>query len=60
MSAKSRSPSPGLQVNLVPVAEAVGQPDFVNPREIERIDKPGDALGHEMRVVGGERQAERR
>src|SRR4051812_40911383 len=40
------------QVNLEPVAEAVGEADFVNPREIEHRDEPGDRLPHEPRVVG--------
>src|SRR3954447_8969525 len=44
----------GSEMNLVPVAVAIGETDFVNPRPIERIDEPDNALGYEMRVVGRE------
>src|SRR5712671_7056028 len=50
----------GRQVHLVPVAEAVGEAHLLDPAHIERVDKSGDALRHQMRMVGGERQPKRR
>src|SRR5258707_99236 len=43
----------GRQVHLVPIAEAVGEAHLLDPADIERVDKSGDALRHQMRMVGG-------
>ena len=45
---------------FIAVAPAVGEPNLFDPAHVERVDKPGDALGHQMRVVDGKRQFERR
>ena len=47
-----------LQVHLVAVAEAVGEPHLGHLRHVERVHETRDALGHEVRVVGGERELE--
>src|ERR1051325_11897104 len=48
------------QVHLVAVPEAVCEPHLLDPVHIDRVDEAGHALGHEMRVVGGEGQLEGR
>src|SRR5713226_5704099 len=53
-------PRAGLQMHLMAVAEAIGEPHFLDVGEVERIDKAGDPFGHEMGMVDGERQPERR
>ena len=45
-----------LQVHLVAVAEAIGEPHLAHRAHVERVDEAVDAVGHEMRVVGRERK----
>ena len=51
---------PRREVHLMPVAEAIGESHLLDQCHIERTDKPGYALRHEVRMVGSERQPERR
>src|SRR5882724_10252336 len=44
----------GREMDLGPVAEAIGEAHLGDAPHIERIDEAGDAFGNEMRVVGGE------
>ena len=50
----------GDEVLLLAVAVAVGEPHLGDPCEVERVDEGVDAFGHQMGVVDGERQAQRR
>jgi hypothetical protein len=48
----------GLQMNLMAVAEAIGEPHLLDPAHIDRIDKPGQPFRYEVRMVGRERKLE--
>ena len=52
-------PCAGLQVDLA-VTQIVGEAHFAHTLDRQRVEKPVDALGHEMSVVHRERQTQGR
>ena len=45
----------GKQMLLLAVTEAVGEPNFRDEVERDRREEAFDALGNQVRVIGGER-----